>query len=997
MLNPHVLEQELKDSIRGEVRFDAGARALYATDSSNYRQVPIGVVIPRDVSDVIQTVALAKAHNAPILNRGGGTSLAGQCCNVAVIMDMSKYLHEILELSPTTKQARVQPGVVLDSLRDAAEEHHLTFGPDPATHNHCTLGGMMGNNSCGVHSVMSGKTDDNVEELDILTYRGLRMKVGKTSDEELQAIISGGGPRGEIYSRLKSLRDRYAERIRQKFPNIPRCVSGYNLPHLLPENGFHVARALIGSESTCVTILEAKLRLVHSPPGRSLVVLGYPDVYMACDRVMEILEFKPIGLEGFDDIMVKGMHKKNLHTEKIALLPEGGGWLLVEFGGEDKAGADAKARAFAEKMNASAGHPNVKVFSEKTDAAKVWKVRESALGAVSNVPGQKHSWEGWEDSAVHPSKVGYYLRELRDLYNKYEYQGAFYGHFGEGCIHTRITFDFESKDGVRNFRSFMQEAADLVIGYGGSVSGEHGDGQARGELLPKMFGEELMQAFREFKAIWDPDGKMNPGKVIDANKLDENLRMGDGYKPKKVPTNFSFISDEGKFGDAASRCVGVGECRREQGGTMCPSYRATMEEKHSTRGRARMLFEMMQGDVIKDGWKSEEVKEALELCLACKGCKTECPVNVDMATYKAEFLSHYYEGKARPMAAYTMGLIHRWARIGSLIPGLANFLTQNPLTGGIMKSIAGIARERHIPKFAARTFRDWFKNRLPLPPLLRKEGKKRPPLNPLLDEEGKRETTQRVVSTTARKQVVLWADTFNNHFRTETAIAAVEVLEYVGYEVIVPPGHLCCGRPLYDYGMLDTAKKQLVEILATMKPWIDQGIPIVGLEPSCVAVFRDEMVNLFPDHEDAKRMRDQTLTLSEFLELKVKDYSFPPVKKKIAMQTHCHEKAVMRPNAEIDVLKRLGMDVQALDAGCCGMAGSFGFRAEHYEVSRQVGELGVLPALRALDKDTMILADGFSCREQVEQGTGRRAYHLAEVLRLSINLASGQVFPSTKK
>jgi Fe-S oxidoreductase len=643
--------------------------------------------------------------------------------------------------------------------------------------------------------------------------------------------------------------------------------------------------------------------------------------------------------------------------------------------------------------------------------------------------------------------MGRYLRDLKALYNRYNYQGAFYGHLGDGCVHTRITFDLETKEGIKKYREFILEAADLVVSYGGSLSGEHGDGQSRGELLPKMFGEEMVQAFREFKSIWDPDWKMNPGKVINPYRIDENLRLGENYKPAKLETNFSFSIDNGNFASAALRCVGVGECRRNHGGTMCPSYRATMEEQHSTRGRARLLFEMIQGEVITDKWKSEYIKEALDLCLACKGCKTECPVNVDMATYKAEFLSHYYKGKARPVAAYSMGLIHRWANIGSLIPGITNFITQNTVTSKIIKAIAGIAAERSIPKFAPETFQKWFKehngartsspakeedNRwaevsspasLSRPNPGREEGKKgwaevSPPVR-----EGKKGWAEisspakeedngwAEVSPPARealglsraksrslferekkgwaakgegKSVLLWADTFNNHFHTNVAIAATEVLEHLGYEVIIPPKHVCCGRPLYDYGMLSLAKKMLVELLEAFKPWIDAGTPIVGLEPSCLAVIRDEMMNFFPDREDAKRLRDQSFTLAEFLETKVKKYNFPALKKKAVIQSHCHEKAVLQPNFEIDVLKRLGLDVQVLDEGCCGMAGSFGFRKEHYNISQKVGENTLLPLIRTLDDETLVIADGFSCQEQILQGTGKRAYHLAEVLRMSL-------------
>ncbi len=955
-IDARTLAAELRTSIRGEVLFDDGSRALYATDSSNYRQVPIGVVIPRDTEDVIATVAVCRRYGAPILARGCGTSLAGQCCNIAVIMDMSKYMHQIIELDPHKKLARVQPGIILDDLRNAAEQYKLTFGPDPATHSRCTLGGMIGNNSCGVHSVMAGKTDDNIEELEILTYDGLRMRVGRTNDEELERIIKEGGRRGEIYARLKSLRDRYASLIRERYPKIPRRVSGYNLDQLLPENGFHVARALVGSECTCVTVLEATTRLIYSPPARTLLVLGYPDVYIAADHLMEILAHKPIALEGLDDRLIDGMRKKGLHPESIKLLPGGGGWLLVEFGGETRQEAADRARELMEELASKANASGMKLFDNPEEAQLVWKVRESGLGASAFVPGEKLNWEGWEDSAVPPENLGNYLRDLRKLYDKYGYNGDLYGHFGQGCVHTRTDFDLETAEGIRTFRSFLEDAADLVVRYGGSLSGEHGDGQARAELLPKMFGNELVEAFRKFKAIWDPHWKMNPGKVVNAYRIYENLRLGASYHPPQLKTHFKFPDDQGSFSRATLRCVGVGACRRMEDGTMCPSFMVTREEEHSTRGRARLLFEMLQGNPLKDGWRDEHVKEALDLCLACKGCKGDCPVNVDMATYKAEFLSHYYKGRLRPLTAYSMGLIYWWARLAARIPSVVNFFTRTPLLRSVAKALAGIAPERQIPAFAPQTFKQWFHQRGP-----RNEG---------------------------RPRVILWPDTFNNYFHPEVARAAVEVLEAVGYAIEVPQRSLCCGRPLYDFGMLNLAERLLRQNLDTLRPLLAAGVPVVGLEPSCVAVFRDELLNLFPNDPDAKRLSQQSFLLSEFLEKRVENYQPPKLQGKAIVHGHCHHHAIMKMKAEKAVLTKLGLDFEILDSGCCGMAGSFGFEKDHYDVSMQVGERVLLPAVRNASKDTLIIADGFSCREQIAQATGRRALHLAQVIQMAMHKAA---------
>src|SRR5882672_3776028 len=755
------LAAELRSTISGEVRFDEGTRALYAVDGSNYRQVPIGVVIPKTIEDVVQTVALACKFKAPVLPRGGGTSLAGQSCNVAVIIDFSKYLNQILEINEKEKYAWVQPGVVLDRLRSRANQFHLTFGPDPSTHEYCNLGGMIGNNSCGVHSMMAGRTVDNVLELDILTYDGLRLRVGKTADGELEQIVKQGGRRAEIYSRLRALRDRYADRIRQRYPKIPRRVSGYSLDELLPENGFHVARSLVGCEGTCVIILGAKLRLVDWPKQRSTLVLGYKDVYAAADHVPEVCLAQPIGLEGMDDVLIENMKKKNLHLQSIKLLPEGKGWLLCEFGGETKEEANSKARALMETLSRQPNPPNMKLFIDEQETLLVWKARESGLGATSQVPGEPEAWEGWEDAAVSPEKLGEYLRGLHRLLAKYGYHCALYGHFGDACVHMRIDFDLVTEKGIKHFRAFVEEAADMVVQMGGSLSGEHGDGQARGELLVRMFGPELMEAFREFKRIWDPGWKMNPGKKIDANPLDENLRLGATYRPAPVKTYFSFPEDQGHFPETTLRCVGVSKCRKDDGGAMCPSYMVTREEKHSTRGRARLLFEMLRGETLKDGWKNEYLKDALDLCLACKACKSECPINVDMATYKAEFLAHYYEDRSRPRAAYSMGLIQRWAGMARIAPWLVNFLSRAPGTSQLMKFFGGISQKRRMPAFTSLLFTDWFR--------------------------------RRPFQNISRPKVILWPDTFNNNFNPEIAKAAVEVLEHAGYQVTIPETSLCCG------------------------------------------------------------------------------------------------------------------------------------------------------------------------------------------------------------
>jgi FAD/FMN-containing dehydrogenase/Fe-S oxidoreductase len=942
------LEEKLRLVVRGEVRFDQASRALYATDASNYRQVPIGLVLPRDETDVVATVAACRELGAPVLSRGGGTSLAGQCCNVAVILDFSKYMHGILALDPAQKMARVQPGIVLDRLRDAAEEFDLTFAPDPATHSRCTLGGMIGNNSCGVHALMGGKTVDNIEALDILLYDGTRFTVGPTSPAEIEAIIAGGGRRGQIYAGLVRIRDTYGELIRQRFPKIPRRVSGYNLDELLPESGFNVARALVGSEGTCVTVLQAHCQLKHSPQHRRLVVLGFADPFIAADHVPAVLKYKPIGLEGFDGLLVDYMLRKHLAVEDVLLLPEGRGFLLCEFGADSPEEADAIADEFTQAGQAFGKTCTVRRYSD-AEAKRVWHVRESALGATVFVPGEKPGWEGWEDSAVPPDQLGSYLRALYHLLARYQYTTPMYGHFGQGCVHLRINFDLETADGIRKYREFIEQAADIVLAHGGSLSGEHGDGQSRGALLPKMYGPELMQAFQEFKALWDPDNGMNPGKMIDPVSVYQpvdNLRLGEGYQSKKVKTWFQY-PDPGGFGETTLRCVGVGACRKHDHGTMCPSYMATREEKHSTRGRAHLLWEMLNGNVLTDGWRNEEVKEALDLCLSCKACKTECPVNVDMATWKAEFLGHHYEGRTHPLQHYLFGFMDRFAHLAAFAPGLANLPMKTPGIRSLVKAIAGVAPQRELPSFASRSFQAGNRNR----------------------------------RSSGGAPVMLWPDTWNNYFHPQVLDAAQDVLTSAGFAVQVPAGHICCGRPLYDFGFLDQARKYLQDVMERLGPQIDSGMSFVVLEPSCASVFRDELTSLFPENERAQRLKKQTLLLSEFLARHVPKYRPPQLSgRQIVLHGHCHQKALMGMQDEISLLQATSADVNVLDSGCCGMAGPFGFEKDKFAVSQALGERVLMPVVRSATPETILVSDGFSCREQIRQNSPRHALHLAEVL-----------------
>jgi FAD/FMN-containing dehydrogenase/Fe-S oxidoreductase len=958
---PKALARKLAREIEGEVRFDAGDRALYANDASVYRQVPIGVVIPKCMDDVIATVALCREQGAPVIARGCGTGLAGQSVNAAVLIDFSKYLNRVLELDHAHRYAWVEPGVILDTLREQAEQFHLTFGPDPATHTRCTLGGMIGNNSCGVHSIMSGVTADNIEALDVLLYDGTRLTLPcSTSPGELETAIREGGRRGAIYAKLKQLAERYADLIRTRYPKIPRRISGYNLDRLLPENHFNLAAALVGTEATCALTLRARCKLVPSPRCRVLVMIGYENGYVAADHASGLLRYGPIGLEMFDRRLVQHELEKGFqrHTE---LLPRGDGWLLVEFGADSPDAARAQAQRLIDELKGD-DQRDIRCYEGQAEQKEIWQLREGGVGH-SKVPGDHPGWPSFEDAAVAPEKIGDFLRDFEALINDHGRRiSALFGHVGAGCVHTRIDWDLRTREGIANYRRTMEDAADLVARYGGSLSGEHGDGQARAELLDRMFGPELIGAFREFKAIWDPDGRMNPGKVSDPYPLDTNLRMPLANRIPLLKTRFRFPDDDGSFAMATQRCFGVGKCRRLGGDdTMCPSFMATREERYSTRGRARLLFEMLNGETIRSGWHSEAVKDALDLCLACKGCRHDCPVRVDMASYKAEFLSHYYQGRLRPASAYLFGLIPWGARVASLAPGLANKLARTQA----FRRAAGIAPQRELPGFAAHTFRHWFSQRA------RRNG--------------------------AGRRVMLWPDTFTNFFEPEIGVAAVEALEAAGCSVALPRGALCCGRPLYDYGMLDLARHKLRQILARLRADIRAGVPVVGLEPSCTAVFRDELLNFFPDDPDARRLARQTFSFAEFI-TQHSDCRLPRLGGKAVVHAHCHHKSLMGTGDVSALMDRLGIEYAMPESGCCGMAGGFGYEAgARYEVSLKAGERVLLPAVREAPKDALIIADGFSCRHQIAALSDRRALHPAQVVQIALRDAwlAAREYPET--
>jgi FAD/FMN-containing dehydrogenase/Fe-S oxidoreductase len=946
------LRTALRRAVRGDVRFDAGSRAAYSTDASNYRQVPIAVVCPLDVDDAVAAVRVCHEHDVPVVSRGGGTSLGGQCCNVAVVLDWTKHVHGVESVDPAARTAVILPGTALDDANAVLAQHGLVIGPKPATHSHCTIGGMVGNNSCGATAQWSGSTAANVERLEVLTYDGVRMWVGATAPSP---VDSADDRAAGIYRSLRDLRDRYAAEIDSRFPDIPRRISGYNLPALRDDHGFHVARALVGTESTCVTVLRVELRLMQQPKKQITVILGYPDIASAGDAAPRVAAHPCLQIEGLDDKLLMYEREERRPTDVLKALPDGRAWLMVELGAD----SDASVREAAQRLIDDVADGNAVVLDDPDQRQRLVKVREAALATTARTPNGPDAWPGWEDSAVAPEELGDYLRELVPLLEEFGYGAtSVYGHFGQGCVHCSIPFDLTSAPGIARYREFVTRAAQLVVSHRGSLSGEHGDGQARGELLRIMYGDTVVRAFEEFKAIFDPRNRMNPGKVVHPNPLDSDLRLGADYAPAQPSTNFDFSEDGHAFSRAALRCAGVGECRRSHpdGGVMCPSYQVTREEEHSTRGRARLLFEMVNGGVIEDGWQSSAVRDSLDLCLACKGCKNDCPVQVDMATYKAEFLSHHYAGRLRPRDHYSLGWLPVVAQAARLAPDVANLLARRPFA----KRLAGVDPQRRLPRFAPARIDRWLRRRRPGGP-------------------------------GTRGSVLLFPDSFSTAFAPGIVAAAVGVLEAAGFRVVVPPKTVCCGLTWISTGQLGVARRVLRRTVEVLAPYVRSGLPVVGLEPSCTAVFRSDLGELFGRDQDADRLARQTTTLAELLLARAPDFrplvggldDARPVR--AIVQRHCHQHAILGADADHALMKSVGLQASDLDSGCCGLAGNFGMTAEHRDVSLACAERALLPAVRDADPATLVLADGFSCRTQIEDaGIGRRAVHLAEVLNAAV-------------
>ncbi|NJQ16692.1 FAD-binding and (Fe-S)-binding domain-containing protein [Streptomyces bohaiensis] len=928
------LAAALRAAVRGDVAFSTTDRALTTMDASNYRRVPHGVVVPHDAEDVAATLAVCRERGVAVTARGGGTSIAGQATGTGVVLDFTRRMNRVLDLDPGTRTARVQPGVICDQLRDAAAPHGLTFGPDPSTHSRCTLGGMIANNSCGSHSVAWGTTADNVEDLTVLTYRG----------EHAHLAPGGAGVPAALRTAGERLVADHLALLRTGMPELPRRISGYALDQLLPEHGAHWARAHTGSEGTLGILTEATVRLVPSPPARALAVLGYPDESTAAEAAPDLLPLHPLTVEGMAADLVGDASR--------AHLPRGAAWLFVETGGADPAEAEAAARRVCRAATGTTTGETV--VTDPRDQRALWRVREDASGTATRTADGSEAWPGWEDCAVPPARLGPYLRGFRALLTEYGLRGLPYGHFGDGCIHVRIDFDLLTAAGIERFRAFSLDLADLVTAHGGSLSGEHGDGLARAELLPRMYGPEMVDLFHRFKDQWDPDNGLNPGVLARPAALDDHLRFAP-LPREPVPVAFGYPEDGGDFTAAVRRCVGVAKCRdtKPGAGVMCPSYRATGEEKHSTRGRARLLHEMLAGEIVTDGWRSREVHDALDLCLSCKGCRSDCPVNVDMATYKAEFLHQHYRGRLRPAAHYAMGRLPDWLRLTAALrlARPANALAAVPPLAALAKRLGGLTPERPIPRIATAPFTRTTEPGAPLPGGGAARG----------------------------ADLLLLPDTFTNHLAPEAGHAARAVLADAGLTPALPDGPVCCGLTYVSTGQLDRARAVMRRTLDVLEPALDAGVPVTVLEPPCAAALRTDLPELLPDDPRAARLAAATRTFAATLEELAPDWRPPRVDRPVAGQTHCHQHAVLGDAPERRLREAAGLTGE-LSGGCCGLAGNFGFEKGHYQVSVSCAEEQLLPAVREAPAEAEILADGYSCRTQLDQLGGHRSRHLAEVL-----------------
>ncbi|HEY3068472.1 MAG TPA: FAD-linked oxidase C-terminal domain-containing protein [Methylomirabilota bacterium] len=959
------LEHDLRRALRGDVRFDAASRFLYSTDASMYQVEPIGVVLPRDADDVAAAIDVAKRQQVALLPRGGGTSLTGQTVNRALVLDLTRHMNAVLEVNTEERWARVQPGVVQDELNAHVRPLGLLFGPDTSTSNRATLGGMIGNNSGGSHSIAYGLTVEHVIELTAILADGTRVVFKELTPAELEAKARRTDAEGRIYRELLRLRAEYADEIRARYPAHWRRVAGYNLNELLGPaargpmraptgNGvaapLNVARVVIGSEGTLFTVVEAKVRLVERPKKTALDVIHYADIQEALESSQSILETGPYAVE-LTDKLILDLARGNIEQSKRMGFVNGdpGAILIVEYAGDTEAEVRAKVEALEAKRQREQFGYAAHIAYDPAEQQSIWKLRKAGLGLLLGMKGDQKPIAFVEDTAVEPRHLATFVPRFRDIFKRHDVSGAYYGHCSVGCLHIRPVIDLKTRRGLAQVRAIADEITELVLEFGGTISSEHGDGRARSPFLERMYGPKLMQAFRELKRAFDPEGRMNPGNIVDSSGITEHLRFGPQYTTWE-PTTLLDFTGQGGFARAVEMCNGVGVCRKTLEGTMCPSYMVTRDEEHTTRGRANALRAVLSGGLPAAEFTGKRLHEVMDLCLECKGCKAECPSNVDMAKLKYEFLHHYYAKHGLPLRNRLFGRIAELNRTGARWAALANRLTNLAANRWLLERVAGIDRRRPLPALARETFTDWFARR-PAPP------------------------------AAPRGDVVLFADTFVTYNAPHIGQAAVQLLERAGYRVIVPE-RKCCGRPMISKGMLDLARANAAWNVERFASYAERGVPIVGLEPSCLLTLRDEWVDLVRT-EPARTLARQSFLLEEFVARERRrglDLPFAGGGRRALLHGHCHQKAMVGTAPTVAALRWAGFEVSEVDSGCCGMAGSFGFEREHYDISVAIGNRRLAPAVKAAAADTVIVAPGVSCRQQIEHLAGRRAQHPAEVL-----------------
>lgn len=922
-----------------DVKSDEGTRAMYSTDASLYRIPPTAVVRPRSRDEVAEVLDVCRSLEVPVTSRGAGTSVAGNAIGRGVVLDFSRHMNRVLSVDGEAGLAVVEPGTVHAVLQKQAMAQGRRFGPDPSTHPRCTIGGMIGNNACGSRTLGYGRTNDNVAALEVMTAAGELFRTGYGSDG--RPFVDGAET---ILTDLREVMGRHLEVARTEFDRFGRQVSGYAVHHLLPER-FDLTQALVGSEGTLGIVTEATVKLVTDPAHRVVVAIGFEDIVKAGEASPAVVRHQPTACEGLDSRLIDVLVSRR-GASAVPDLPKGSAWLFVELAGEDADEVMERARRLAAE---GLGLESL-VVPDPAVQARLWRIREDGAGLAGRAPSGKPAWPGWEDAAVPPDRLGEYLAQFDALVAEHGLTSAPFGHFGDGCMHVRLDFPFDRPDGLAVFRTFLQSAAELVASFGGTLSGEHGDGRARSDLLPTMYSPEAMALFGQVKAVFDPTDLLNPGVLVAPDAADEEVRVA-GTFPNRRPLAFSYEEDHGSLAGAVHRCTGVGKCRADNsasGGVMCPSYLATREEKDSTRGRARVLQELVRGDRLD--WRSPEVHDSLDLCLACKGCASDCPTGIDMATYKSEVLHQSYRKRLRPRSHYTLGWLPRWSRLASRFPRLANLGMRLPLVGRLALWGAGVDQRRNIPAFATTPFRRWWKKRSD--------------------------------AMTTGQPVMLFVDSFSNSFSPSVAEAMVKVLQHAGYQPQLPSAGTCCGLTWITTGQLDAAKRILGGTVAELANAARAGIPIVGVEPSCTAVLRSDAIELLgndPERgDDARLVAASTRTLAELLG-ETDGWEAPDLAgTTVVAQPHCHQHAVLGWAADEKLLGRTGAQVTTL-GGCCGLAGNFGVEIGHYEVSVAVAEQNLLPALDAAP-DAIVLADGFSCRTQVTDLRDRPSLHLAELL-----------------